>query len=532
MKNYLEKLPQKSNTKNIGYLILLGFLGLTLYLRFADLGGYVTPDEPYWMDRSNQFLENILKKEWGKTLFLKRVGNENRTVQGIITRWVAGTALLNKGISREFLKSGQLSIALTSFLLIGILSYFVGLLYQDKTYSIILFFILLLDPFLLSLSRVVHVDSLLSLLLLISLITYLLALKEKKIKYIVISGLTAGMAILQKAPALSVLPFAGVASLIYIATDRNSWRKFINLNAVWIIVTLSTIFLLYPAMWVKPKESVELYFSSTLSVVGSIEKDSRNLISKTIPLNNSVILFYIVVLLIKATLAELTGLVYFFHESRKKIKFTFQKDFYLLIIFIGIFTLQMSTGKTAVHRYILPAHITLLILASWGLTTLWNKKKTKIIVTLIMIMQLGILVQKHPYSFLYKNPFFSSNTYDLYDSTWGLGVERASKYTYEQAQTNSLIYIPYSSIPNYTFANEPKTVTFVDIRALPCAKKSHVPYIILSRGTATNHPLENFLKENKYHPEKTITIKDIPVAFIFKVDLPIQEHINSICNKD
>lgn len=527
MRNILKKL-QRTNIKKLKHLPLFIILSIGLYVRFADLGNYVTPDEPYWMNRSNQFLQSVLRKDWEKTLFLKQSGNETRTVQGIITRWVTGISLLNKGISREHLRTGQISISLTTLLLMGILSYFTGILFQNKYHSIILFLVLLLDAFLLSLSRVVHVDSLLTLLLLISVVTFLLSLKKKSARHAIISGVTAGMAVLQKAPALSVLPFAGVASLAYIISEKRSWKRVINLNLIWMFGVLTVIFLLYPALWVKPTESIKLYFASTFSVVGSL-KNKGNSLQNKLPINTGVIVFYVTMLLIKSTLVQLTGLTVFLNRIKKKENFTHQKNFYLLLLFAGIFTLQMSTGKVAVHRYILPVHVTTLIIASWGLADLWRKKETQFIVIFLIIIQSVFLIQKHPYSFLYINPVLPLDTYDSYDSTWGLGVEKAGRHVFERAEHKSIVYTPYPSIPAYTFPKNQKHLVFSSVRALPCPKNNTVSYIILSKGTTTNPDLSNFLKENSYRPEKIVKVKGLPVASIFKTDKFLEDYINSQC---
>lgn len=501
-------------------------LGGLLLIRLEGLGKSGTPDEPYWMLRSKSFVESVSNGNWEETLHLKQVGERVFTVQGVITRWIVGTTLKDKGATRDNLALGQRAIVIATTILCATLAFAVSKLFKAKDVGLIVLFVLLTDGFLLALSRVVHVDAILSLLLGHSIVLGILGFREKNNLYTLLSGITAGMAILQKAPALAIGPFMLLTCLVYWFENKSSWKEFFRLGLIWLGGLVLGTFTFYPALWVVPRKSIELYFKSTFIMVkGSTEGTARVF---SLLKSSGTILFYIAMLIIKAGLLEMAGLgalVFAFTRNRSK----YSKELILMTSFCVIFLLQMATGKAVVHRYILPVHLVLLLITSYGLTTI--TKGRKFFLTGLLLAQTTVLAFYYPYYFLFKNPFVPNTAYEIYDSTWGLGVEKATEYAYEQAEEGTVVFSVYYSIPEYKYQkNNPKKIEFASTRLVPCEYVDKpTSYIVMTQGNTINYRIKNFLEEQGYKPEKTFNFKGIQVSEVYKIDAKISTHLKNIC---
>ena len=71
--------------------------------------------------------------------------------------------------------------------------------------------LLTLSPYFLAMSQVYHVDGLLTALMLLSTLLMLVYIQGKQKRYLILSGLTGGLGLLTKTPALFLLPYAGLA---------------------------------------------------------------------------------------------------------------------------------------------------------------------------------------------------------------------------------------------------------------------------------------------------------------------------------
>ncbi|MEK6220735.1 MAG: glycosyltransferase family 39 protein, partial [Chloroflexota bacterium] len=123
--------------------------------------------------------------------------------------------------------------------------------------------VLAFSPFHIALSRVLHVDGTLSNLILLTTLSYLSYLYLGRNNWdLAAASVGAGFTLITKAPGLFLLPFIGLITLLPMLQE---WRvnkqpfgslaqKFILPMIVWGGLTLATIFIVWPAMWVQPLE--------------------------------------------------------------------------------------------------------------------------------------------------------------------------------------------------------------------------------------------------------------------------------------
>src|SRR5262249_28739153 len=80
------------------------------------------------------------------------------------------------------------------------------------------------DPFVIAYSRVLHVDGLAGTFVMLSLLAACVYwFHERRARFLVLSGISAGLAILSKSPALVLLPLVGLIALA--ATTKDEGRR-------------------------------------------------------------------------------------------------------------------------------------------------------------------------------------------------------------------------------------------------------------------------------------------------------------------
>jgi hypothetical protein len=134
-------------------------------------------------------------------------------------------------------------------------------------------FLLSFEPFLLGHSRILAHEGMMSLLLLVSTLAALNFLYQgHQWSFLIISGITAGLAVLTKSSATLIVPFVGLLFLIEGVKSvskgsdssksaiKREARRLLTAGAIWLIVFLVTFVAIWPGMWVNPgKMLFEMY---------------------------------------------------------------------------------------------------------------------------------------------------------------------------------------------------------------------------------------------------------------------------------
>lgn len=247
--------------------------------------------------------------------------------------------------------------------------------------------LLAFSPFFLADSRMFHVDALLSSLMLLSALLMLLYRETDRLRYLVLSGLAAGCALLTKTPALYLVPYTGLVlgvSLILKLVDewperragvawllRPLWRELVGPLLLWMAVAVLP-FALWPAMWVEPVAVLQDMARNLSFHAGSPHPHQRFFLGRIFavsePPNR---LFYPVVLLFRtsfvtSTLA-LVAVGIGVSGDRRDVLPLRGRTFWLLAAYGFFFTLQMTLGTKQDQRYILPALLAVIVLAGVGL---------------------------------------------------------------------------------------------------------------------------------------------------------------------
>jgi len=372
------------------FLFCLSFLP-----RLVAIGRYVTPDEPTWVYRSIQFREALLAGDWAGTSVAGH--------PGVITTWLGATGmtvqlLLSEGarVSYEWLTKiatltpdnvaafrhlavlltgGRVAVALVNSLGVVAAYFLVRRLWGRKA-AVVAGLLLALDPFLVGLSGLLHVDGLSATFVILSLLMLSVGLtpgkaRERAWVWLAAAGALAGLAALTKTPTLLLLPVSGL-SMLWLRW-RNDGRPptaraaaLLRDGIVWGAAFMAVILVLFPALWVSP--------SAVLAMIGgSANRHLEEALRETFFLGRIAFdhgpLFYPIALLWR--LSPIVWLALFpmaalLIERRKDGRGTVP-DIYpvlLLLLWAVLFLMAITPAAKKFDRYILPVVPALLVVAA------------------------------------------------------------------------------------------------------------------------------------------------------------------------
>ncbi len=229
------------------WLLWLGaLLVLVVFLapRLISLDHFVNSDERKWMARSGNFYHALYNRDWPATF--------QKEHPGVTVTWAGTASLLLQYPEYASLAPGDFTgerLEMETFLrdhgyheldiLVGgrvvmvvagalavIVAFVLIFRLLGAATAILSFLLLALDPFLIALARMLHVDGLETHFMFLVFVAWMAyVLDGHKRRYLVIGGLAAGLAWLTKVPSLFMGPFVGLILLIEIGLDTWSHRR-------------------------------------------------------------------------------------------------------------------------------------------------------------------------------------------------------------------------------------------------------------------------------------------------------------------
>ena len=220
-------------------LIAVGIAAASFAVRAPSLEQAFTIDEKLWIDRSDRFIDAVADARFGDTV---ESGHP-----GVTTMWVGGLAqrtLPREADLRARYARARVWIATVSVALIVLVWWLVGML-AGGVAAAAAGLLLAFDPFLMTHNRVLHLDGLLALFMVSSVLALLAATRDGSKRMLLLSGALAGLAALTKQPAALLIP----ATVILLRRDgRGIVRRF----GWWALAAGLVAIVLWPALWVRP----------------------------------------------------------------------------------------------------------------------------------------------------------------------------------------------------------------------------------------------------------------------------------------
>lgn len=325
--------------------------------------------------------------------------------------------------------------------------------------AFIAFLLIAFDPFHIALSRFLHPDSLLATLMLLASLAFMAYLwAGRRTVDLVAAGIFTAMALLNKTPAIFLIPLVGLLTLIDLGvhvTSRAGWKPgdFVRRAALgrifrtWIIwgaVTVVVYIALWPAMWVNARWTL----AQVLDISGDYATQGH---SSPVFFNGHIyngdpgVLFYPINYLWRTTPSVMVGLILLvgvaFWRGNLLRRRTVALTVVGLVLAAFFFNIFMTLAAKKFDRYLLPVFPPLDLAAGLGWAALvgglatvrrapWAQAAGLALAGVAVLLQLGLAWQTYPYYMSYYNPVMGgpAKAEEVMFIGWGEGLDQAARY--------------------------------------------------------------------------------------------------------
>jgi len=438
--------------------------------RLLSLGTFITWDELMWVYRSVHFAQALCTGHWAATF---RIGHP-----GVVTTWLgalgvgAQRLLLGVPSATEWAWLLQLpaldprdavalqrlapllvaaKIPLTLVLALAVVGcWALARRLVGSEAAGLGGFLLALDPFFLALSRVLHLDALLSSFMTLGLLSLLVYLRFPiQRRWLLLSGLATGLAALTKTPALLLLPLGACLLLLL---DRGRLRPLL----LWGAVVVGVYIALWPAMWVAPLDTLGRVLDKALGYAVQAEETSS--FFRGVVTSDPGSLFYLFVFLFRVSPITLLGLLVSPLLLWSKDEEGERMTWLALLMYALFYGAVMALGAKKFDRYLLPSLLAVDILAAMGWVRLGRLLPLAIARlagrgghrapgwwmavggAALALVQTALVFPSHPYYLAWYNPLLGGlrQAVRTLPVGWGEGLDRAATYLNARANAEGL----------------------------------------------------------------------------------------------
>lgn len=277
-----------------------------------------------------------------------------------------------------------------------------------KRYALLALFLINLEPFYLALSRVIHLEGLMSTFMLASFVwVFYFTQDTTKFKRLVFSAFFGALAALTKSSALFVVPMAGFVLFYSSLSEQSSWISSLKktlLNFVyWFSLFVLFFILIWPGMWVAPDVALQTYFTGVFDV--GVEGGHIQLYFGQITRDPG-IGFYPLALLFRSSVYLVLGLLGYLYVQSKIMDSKIRDFVWCTFIFCLLYFVEISIPSKKLDRYIIPTIIGMALISSFFYLWVWNKflRSKNLLFALIFLPQIVMLTYVTPDYFSYYSP--------------------------------------------------------------------------------------------------------------------------------
>ena len=562
--------------------VSLTLLGLALLPRLPDLGRFLTPDEFLWVDRSRNFLAGLTNPAYQCTTVVEkwefaqglactlRTGHPGVTTMwsgslGFLLRWLGDgrpgslhdyvVAVSTNPLDATFIAPERLGTVFIISLWVVAVYWLARRLFGPQV-ALVGAVLIALNPFHIAYSRVIHHDALSTAFMILSVFSAFIYWGERRGRgWLLLSGALAGLAFISKIASLFLMPFIALVGLWFFVEGKRykneGGKQFILLildGLLWFAVTVATVFMVWPAMWVVPIETFQTVFS--LAFQYSTGPHAKGIFFLGESVSDPGPLFYPVTWLYHTSplvMLGLVGLVFaLFHYRGAKpappqspanqpalnnnspfaIHYSSLFRYLPLILFfiLGYYVL-MTIGEKKQERYFLPAYPWLDLIAAAGLVSLLDypfisrlthyvSRLTLILLTILIVN--GLLVAGNfPYYLTYYNPLLGGikSAAKVITIGWGEGLNLAAEYLNQKADPSQTrvaswyesTFAPYYHGPSISYSKE---------KGKALAGDYVIFYINQIQRRFPDEVMFDYF-ETRFEPEKVIPLHGLDYIWIY-----------------
>ncbi len=400
---------------------------IAFLLRLYGLGAILTVDEPQWVFRADRFMDAFALGDPGATFQGTHPGVVPMLLIGSgirVREFLTGEELVSPTIG-SFRTAAKLPIALAMAVGIGCAAAF-GVRLWGKAAGLGVGGALALDPLLVGHAQLAHVDALLAVLMVLTLLAALMYARTRETRLLFLSGALGGLALLTKLPAVFLGPLV-LATLWRQARSQGiGLQRVVRDGARWLAAAGAVFFLLWPSMWLNVLPNAR-YLGRDIRTARSASP-----VGETAELGGRAMAFYPRAALTRATpalLALAVGGVAVMARRRGSAR----RDALLLAGAAVGFLVFLSLVDKRADRYILPALAYMDVLAGIGWGALMTvphglgRRLRLLPRALAVLLPVGLTLQillLAPYAIAYRSSL--SVREELTQSGWGEGMEEAA----------------------------------------------------------------------------------------------------------
>ncbi len=541
-------------------------LALALALRLASLDAFIVGDELRWTCRSLGFRDALKRGDWAGTY---RTGHP-----GVVTTWLgavfiphnddqaqatcrasedaaklqtagatpAERARLAAELGRMLFR-GRVGVALYTWLCISAMYLLIRMLWGPGL-AVLTLALVTLDPFYLALSRFLHVDGVLASTMACSVLSLLGSTHRRESAVLhrgllLLSGAAGGLAILEKSPAIFLVPFA----FLLLGTDvlrRRAGRETILQAArdlaIWCLVAGVVCIGLWPAMWHDPVDTAAKV--QDVALLEAMQAHSGGNFFLGQPLYDPGWRFYPVAGLFRLSPLVLIGLICaLLWLAKGNDRHAHRFDLTILLLYGALFGVSISMAPKKFDRYLLPAFPALDIVAAVGLLKMAEAVRGRMVgerprgharptwvpvCLVVFVVGVALLLSHYPYYLTYYNPLMggSRQARKTLLVGWGEGLDRAAAYLNAKRDAGQLqVIVPTVTEFAPLFSGETRSM-----REYPALQSD---YVIFYVSHAQRHRyldlLDRYLWNPRAQAEHVVTLHGIDYAWIYAKTEHVQD---------
>ncbi len=229
--------------KKLLFAITCGLFFTIGALRLLSLDAHWSSDEARWLNRSEQFMSAVKQGEFSEVLVAYH--------PGVTTMWLAGlrTFWTEPRIDVQNLTHARWFIGIVVWAGIGIACFLLYKLF-GQWIALAGFACLATSPLLLAQSRRVHTDALATIFILLTVLLFLLFCQNRQDhRYLSLSGVAFGLALLSKSYALILLPWIPLCLFIFWKKRTEDFQAHVAEMLAFLNCTALTVLILWPIFW-------------------------------------------------------------------------------------------------------------------------------------------------------------------------------------------------------------------------------------------------------------------------------------------
>jgi hypothetical protein len=430
---------------------------LALVPRLPDLGVFVGPDETSWVKRSDSFARALADGDLARTY---QSGHPGVTLLWLElpVSWGYRDAPANPAPVEEAedeenapsapmteLATKRTTVALVNAVVVALAALMLRGLFGSGV-GWVAGFLLAFDPFLLTESRAVRSEGMVTSFGMLALLALLLVLKRPRPAWAALAGLLTGLALLSKVSAVALLP---VGALVTIMAPLGSRRAAQLMSlAAWAGGTVLVIVLLWPALWVAPLDVARQMadYVGLRAVEGGGGSTYSFFMGREVPGTQLGLLFYPVVLMYRSGPWQWLGLLLLALIAWRGLDWSRRTGLSVavLLCFGATYLALITAAGLKFDRYTVPLMPVFDILAALGLVMTWRWAAHRwsavgrfswLAGLVVLVLQVALALPHHPYYYTYYNPLLGGIRNAVRVVPVGTGYEGTDKAA---AYVNSL----------------------------------------------------------------------------------------------